>query len=152
MKAATSASARDATASVPNEWPRYRTTSAMRLSPAASRSQRVSPPPNGPRTGMPLQLSRLRRRQPHASSPKPARGAHIEFLDCSPVPMGALRTDRAAFTHVALAFAFGRAASFALRQATDEDRALLRKHFPALLRSFEKNHGAICRSYFARSV
>jgi hypothetical protein len=97
-------------------------------------------------------LSKPRRRGAPPSAAEPTRGAHIEFLDCSPVPMGALRSNRAAFTHIALAFAFGRSDSFALRKATDEDRALLRKHFPDLLSSFEANHGAICRSYFARSV
>jgi hypothetical protein len=92
---------------------------------------------------------RPRRRRPRAKAAPRQHGMHIEFLDCCPEPVGALVTGRAAFTHVALAYSFGRGHHAGV---TARDRKLLRENFPRLMASFEAEHGAFCRSYFAATT
>jgi hypothetical protein len=97
-------------------------------------------------------LRRRRRPHDHRDRGRRPQGAHVEFLDCAPEPVGAIKGGRAAFMHVALAYSFGRGHGRADRDATPRDREVLREHFGALMEAFEDEHGAFCRSYFARDA
>ena len=83
--------------------------------------------------------------RPHAG----ADGAAVGYLRSVPDLASAIRRKSASFTHVALAYLFG-------REGRDPDGAaiphgekqLCRQHFPGLLEAYERKHGHICKSFF----
>jgi hypothetical protein len=79
----------------------------------------------------------------------PRYAPRIEFLDCTPEPVSAIRNGHAGFRHIALAYHYGRAD---VAETSATDREALRSSFPKLLETFEQTHGKISRSYFATSV
>jgi hypothetical protein len=81
----------------------------------------------------------------------PFRRAQLQFLDCGPEIVMALRTGHSAFQDVVLAFFFGREphpGDLPLR-VNEQDRLMLRRSFGVVLSNFEAEHGRILRSYFA---
>ncbi len=95
----------------------------------------------------------LRRDQLGHETGERAQRLDIPFLDCGPEVVMALGSGATAFQDVVLAYFFGREPAQdekAIEWVTPTDRSLLRDNFNALLRNFEKEHGRIRRSYFAR--
>ena len=80
-----------------------------------------------------------------------AEGVAVGYLRSVPDLASPFRRRRASFSHVALAYLFG-------REGRDPDGApipqgekrLCREHFPALLEAYERHHGQICKSFFAQ--
>ena len=103
----------------------------------------------------PADRPRRFRRKGHSSKATGGSDPHLDvpFLDCSPEIKMALESGRSEFQDVVLAFFFGRedaAGETALQWVSQADRALVRKHFGAILRNFATKHEGIRRSYFAR--
>jgi len=80
-----------------------------------------------------------------------AGGVPLGYLRSVPDLASPLRRRSASFSHVALAYLFG-------REGRDPDgepipqgeKRLCREQFPALLEAYESRHGEICRSFFAQ--
>jgi hypothetical protein len=80
-----------------------------------------------------------------------ADGVAIGYLRSVPDLASPFRRSSASFSHVALAYLFG-------REGRDPDgepipqgeKQLRRQQFPALLEAYERHHGHICKSFFAQ--
>src|SRR4051794_30128613 len=94
---------------------------------------------------------RLPRRRPGETEPESER-VEIPFLDCGPELVIALGSGRTEFQDLVLAFFLGREddAGETTLECSPEDGQLARDHFNVLVRNFERVHGHIRRSYFAR--
>lgn len=74
-----------------------------------------------------------------------------QYLEVAPELSSALASGAACFSHVALAYLFGRAQPAPRGdEVTPEERDACREIFPSVLRAFEEKHGALARAYFAR--
>jgi hypothetical protein len=71
----------------------------------------------------------------------------VEFLECAPELVGAIRSGHPRFAHVALAAYLARS-----DQVPSEERAVLRHEFPDMFEQFERTNGRIVRWYIAREV
>jgi hypothetical protein len=71
----------------------------------------------------------------------------VEFLECAPELVGAIRSGHPRFAHVALASYLARS-----DQVPSEERAVLRHEFPHMFEQFERTNGRIVRWYIAREV
>jgi hypothetical protein len=82
----------------------------------------------------------------HPVSEGSAQG-EVEFLECAPELVGAIRSGHPRFAHVALA-------SYLARndQVPSKERAVLRHEFPDMFERFERTNGRIVRWYLAREV
>lgn len=72
------------------------------------------------------------------------------YPSCAPELASSLLSYRAGFVHVALASLFARDDRDTGPTASPEDRASCREWLPALVDAYERAHGPIRRSYFAR--
>jgi hypothetical protein len=79
------------------------------------------------------------------------RGTQIgEWPICAPELAGADPPESATFHAAAIAYLFGRDPQPGGPAIADSDRALCRRRFPGLMAAFERAHGRLRRSYFAR--
>jgi hypothetical protein len=93
---------------------------------------------------------RLLRRRPGKTEPEFER-VEIPFLDCGPELVIALGSGRTEFQDLVLAFFLGREDDGQTTlECSPEDGQLARDHFNVLVRNFERVHGHIRRSYFAK--
>lgn len=78
-------------------------------------------------------------------------GVAVGYLRSVPDLASPFRRKRASFSHVALAYLFGREGRDPDGDAIPQgEKRLCREQFPVLLEAYEKRHGAICRSFFAQ--
>ncbi|HEX5620068.1 MAG TPA: hypothetical protein VFX51_16735 [Solirubrobacteraceae bacterium] len=94
---------------------------------------------------------RLLKRRPGKNEPAFER-VELPFLDCGPELVIALGSGRTEFQDLVLAFFLGREdeAGETTLECSPADGQLARDHFNVLVRNFERTHGHIRRSYFAR--
>jgi hypothetical protein len=86
-----------------------------------------------------------------ASAHAGAKGAAVGYLRSVPDLASPFRRKSASFSHVALAYLFGREGLDPDGEAIPHgEKQLCRERFPALLEAYERQHGQICRSFFAQ--
>ena len=84
---------------------------------------------------------------PHAGAEREPVG----YLRSVPDLASAIRRKSASFSHVALAYLFGREGRGPDGEAIPHrEKQLCRDHFPDLLEAYERQHGHICKSFFGR--
>ena len=77
--------------------------------------------------------------------------APVGYLRSIPDLASPIRRRSASFTHVALAYLYGREGRGPDGEPIPEDeKELCRHHFPELLQAYEEQHGHICRSFYAQ--
>lgn len=80
-----------------------------------------------------------------------AEGVAVGYLRSVPDLASPFRRKQASFSHVALAYLFGREGRDPDGEAIPQgEKRLCREQFPALLEAYESRHGHICRSFFAQ--
>jgi hypothetical protein len=85
--------------------------------------------------------------RPHAGAERDSVG----YLRSVPDLASAIRRKSASFSHVALAYLFGREGRGPDGEAIPHgEKELCREHFPDLLEAYEREHGHICKSFFGR--
>jgi hypothetical protein len=87
-------------------------------------------------------LNMLGHRVPEAGAQR-----EVDFLDCAPELVGAIRGGHPRFAHIALASYLARS-----DQVPPKERAVLRREYPDMFRQFEHDNGPIQRWYMAREV
>jgi hypothetical protein len=77
--------------------------------------------------------------------------ASVGYLRSIPDLASPIRRRSASFTHVALAYLYGREGLGPDGEPIPEDeKELCREYFPELLHAYEEQHGHICRSFYAQ--
>jgi hypothetical protein len=71
----------------------------------------------------------------------------VEFLECAPELVAAIRSGHPRFAHIALASYLARSDEVPARE-----RAVLRREYPLMFQQFERKNGRIVRWYTARKV
>jgi hypothetical protein len=85
--------------------------------------------------------------RPHAG----AEEAAVGYLRSVPDLASAIRRKSASFSHVALAYLFGRDGRDPDGEAIPQgEKELCRRHFSELLEAYERQHGHICKSFFGQ--
>ena len=82
--------------------------------------------------------------------PEPPFELGRPYPSCAPELASSWLASRANFVHVALASLFGHESAPDLRDISQEDRDFCRERVPALIDAYERQHGRIRASYFAR--
>lgn len=77
----------------------------------------------------------------------PPAQREVEFLECAPELVGAIRGGHPRFAHVAVASFLARST-----HVEEHERATLRREFPAMLEQFERTNGQLVRWYMAEEV
>ena len=78
-------------------------------------------------------------------------GLAVGYLRSVPDLASPIRRRSASFSHVALAYLFGREGRGPDGEPIPHgEKQLCRDHFPALLEAYEKQHGHICRSFYGQ--
>jgi len=81
----------------------------------------------------------------------PTEGVAVGYLRSVPDLASPFRRSSASFSHVALAYLFGRDGRDPDGEAIPPgEKQLCREQFPALLEAYETRHGQICKSFFAQ--
>jgi hypothetical protein len=78
---------------------------------------------------------------------EPPAQREVEFLECAPELVGAIRGGHPRFAHVAMASFLARS-----EHVEENERATLRREFPAMLEHFERANGQLVRWYMAEKV
>ena len=78
---------------------------------------------------------------------EPPAQREVEFLECAPELVGAIRSGHPRFAHVAMASFLARS-----KHVEENERATLRREFPAMLEHFERTNGQLVRWYMAQKV
>ena len=80
-----------------------------------------------------------------------AQGVAVGYLRSIPDLASPFRRRSASFSHVALAYLFGREGRDPDGEAIPQgEKQVCRELFPALLEAYERRHGEICKSFFAQ--
>lgn len=91
------------------------------------------------------------RRRNGASWVDRADGLSVRYLRSVPDLASPIRRRSASFSHVALAYLFGREGRGPDGQPVPQgEKQLCRDYFPALLEAYEERHGHICRSFYGQ--
>jgi hypothetical protein len=78
---------------------------------------------------------------------EPPAQREVEFLECAPELVGAIRGGHPRFAHVAIASFLARS-----KNVEEHERETLRREFPDLLDHFERTNGQLVRWYMAEKV
>jgi hypothetical protein len=80
-----------------------------------------------------------------------AGGHQVGYLRSIPDLASPIRRKSASFTHVALAYLYGREGRGPDGEPIPQgEKQLCRSYFPALLEAYERHHGHICRSFYGQ--
>lgn len=90
------------------------------------------------------------RPKPPDEAPQPPFELGRPYPSCAPELASSWLATRANFVHVALASLFGQEAAPTLYGISEKDSTTCRERLPALVDAYEREHGQIRASYFAR--